>query len=56
MSKINFVDPDNSDEYEEEIPEVLREMIDLKEERKAKLIVDEMIVINLGDEKDPKLV
>lgn len=50
MPKISCVDPNNLVEYEVEIPNAL------KEESKAKPIVDEMISLNLGDEKDHKLV
>lgn len=31
-------------------------MIELEEEREAKPIVDDILILNLGDEKDPKLV
>ena len=41
---------------EEEIPPVLKHLINQEEERFVKPLVDEIIPINVGTEKDPHLV
>ena len=41
---------------EEEIPLALKNLINREEERRAKPCIDEIIAINVGNEKDPCLV
>lgn len=47
----------NFDENEEEgIPWALKNLINWEEERRAKLLVDEIVSVNVGTEKDHRLV
>mgnify|MGYP003702324117 CR=1 FL=1 len=50
----NFQDLDKNEE--EEIPRALKNLIDWEEERHAKPLVDEIVSINVGIEKDPRLI
>ena len=54
--EINFVDPKNLDDYEGEIPQKLRDLLDHKEERCIIPIMEETLMIKLGTKEDPQMV
>ena len=56
VPEINFVDLKSPNDYERKIPQELMDLLDHQEERRAWLIMEKSPMINLNNEKDPRMV
>ena len=52
----SYADPENPNDYEGEFPQKLRDLLDHEDERCARPIMEETLMINLGTEEDRRMI